>query len=62
MALGELEKLLNYCKLLGFGERVKFEPSLARGLDYYTGVIFEAVVWLSFTASVPIGSGGALLR
>ena len=23
---------------------VRFDPSLARGLDYYTGVIYEAVI------------------
>lgn len=25
-------------------QHIKFEPSLARGLDYYTGMIFEAVL------------------
>lgn len=28
----------------GTEARVCFEPSLARGLDYYTGVIYEAVI------------------
>lgn len=32
-------------------EQLIFEPSLARGLDYYTGIIFEA-----FSASAPLGS------
>ncbi|PAV85776.1 hypothetical protein WR25_25084 [Diploscapter pachys] len=38
----ELEVLIKYCDLLGV-DSVKFEPSLARGLDYYTGAIYEAV-------------------
>ena len=32
-----------YCALYDCGPHVKFDPSLARGLDYYTGVIYEAV-------------------
>ncbi|MEM4703057.1 MAG: HisS family protein [Candidatus Pacearchaeota archaeon] len=35
----EIEKLLNYCKK--FNVKVKFSPSLARGLSYYSGSIFE---------------------
>ncbi len=31
--------------------RIQFEPTLARGLDYYTGIIFEVMV-----SSPPIGS------
>ncbi|MBI4039873.1 histidine--tRNA ligase, partial [Candidatus Daviesbacteria bacterium] len=36
----------NYLKVLGYIEGVDFEfdPTLARGLDYYTGPIFELVV------------------
>ncbi|XP_065670680.1 histidine--tRNA ligase, cytoplasmic isoform X4 [Hydra vulgaris] len=36
--------LLNYCKVLNVLENVSFDMSLARGLDYYTGVIYEAVI------------------
>ncbi|WKY04021.1 hypothetical protein Q1695_005195 [Nippostrongylus brasiliensis] len=39
----ELKILVNYCSLFGV-ESVRFDPSLARGLDYYTGTIYEAVV------------------
>ncbi|KJH45969.1 putative histidine--tRNA ligase [Dictyocaulus viviparus] len=39
----DLKILLHYCCLLGI-RSVYFDPSLARGLDYYTGVIYEAVV------------------
>lgn len=42
--LEELKLLLNYCSLLGIQNDVIFDLSLARGLDYYTGAIFEAVL------------------
>jgi hypothetical protein len=35
--------MYRYCALYDCGDHVKFDPSLARGLDYYTGVIYEAV-------------------
>lgn len=36
--------LLNYCNIFGLNNNVLFDLSLARGLDYYTGVIYEAVL------------------
>lgn len=40
-----LKQLFKYLKWLGIEEKYyQFEPTLARGLDYYTGPIFEAVV------------------
>lgn len=42
--LDEMRLLLNYCNLYGCGKAVSFDLSLARGLDYYTGVIYEAVL------------------
>lgn len=39
-----IKLLLNYCELLGTSDAVLFDLSLARGLDYYTGVIYEAVL------------------
>lgn len=36
--------LLDYCEIYGVDHCVSFDLSLARGLDYYTGVIFEAVL------------------
>jgi len=40
-----LKQLFKYLKWLGIEEKYyRFEPTLARGLDYYTGPIFEAVV------------------
>jgi len=35
----DIESLMNYCKI--FGIEVNFLPSLARGLSYYNGSIFE---------------------
>lgn len=40
----EIETLLAYCKSLGIAEDlIEFNPTLARGLDYYTGIIYEVV-------------------
>ncbi|XP_060800855.1 histidine--tRNA ligase, cytoplasmic isoform X1 [Amyelois transitella] len=36
--------LLEYCELFGIKDKILFDLSLARGLDYYTGVIYEAVL------------------
>ncbi len=38
-AYGEIEELKKYCEF--YGIKIKFSPSLARGLSYYTGTIFE---------------------
>jgi len=40
----ELTVLANYLKSLGSYENITLDLTLARGLDYYTGVIFEIVV------------------
>jgi len=37
----ELRSILEYTRASGVAERVKIDPSLARGLSYYTGAIFE---------------------
>merc|ERR1712212_1285058 len=42
--LEDMKLLLRYSSLYGGGEGVSFDLSLARGLDYYTGVIYEAVL------------------
>lgn len=42
--LEDLKRLLNYCQLVGTQNDVIVDLSLARGLDYYTGTIFEAVL------------------
>lgn len=54
-ALADIRLLLSYCETLGILDRVRFDLSLARGLDYYTGVIYEAVLTgFTYDPSVPI--------
>lgn len=38
----ELVKIISSLKDLGYGDRLKLDPSVIRGLDYYTGPVFEA--------------------
>ena len=42
--LDEMKTFLEYCELYGSSDVVSFDLSLARGLDYYTGLIYEAVL------------------
>ena len=42
--LDGVKVFLEYCDLLGCSDVVSFDLSLARGLDYYTGIIYEAVL------------------
>jgi len=57
-AFQELDTLFRYLEALGCLHRMSFDLSLARGLDYYTGVIFEAVLLDKGTALGSIGAGG----
>ncbi|KAK9476556.1 hypothetical protein V1514DRAFT_321997 [Lipomyces japonicus] len=41
--LKEMEALYTYIKAFGIEDRISFDLSLARGLDYYTGIIYECV-------------------
>ncbi|KAI6189474.1 Histidine--tRNA ligase [Aphelenchoides bicaudatus] len=43
-AVKDLRLLLKYCAIYKCDKNVAFEPSLARGLDYYTATIYEAVI------------------
>ncbi|KAH6824353.1 Class II aaRS and biotin synthetases superfamily protein [Perilla frutescens var. hirtella] len=52
LALNELEILFKALQKTKFINKVVFDLSLARGLDYYTGVIFEAV----FKGGTQVGS------
>ncbi|XP_030378983.1 histidine--tRNA ligase, cytoplasmic [Scaptodrosophila lebanonensis] len=49
-----MQLLLKYCSLFGLDQRVSFDLSLARGLDYYTGVIYECVLKADPTSSSPV--------
>jgi histidyl-tRNA synthetase len=42
-AMDELALLWTYLEAMGSLQYVSFDLSLARGLDYYTGVIYECV-------------------
>jgi len=39
---GELVRFFNAIEALGVDEYVRFDPNIIRGLDYYTGIVFEA--------------------
>ncbi|MBT3395475.1 histidine--tRNA ligase [archaeon] len=54
--LDELESLFSYLNSLGI-KNVKFEPSLARGLVFYTGTVFETFLKDSPIKSA-VASGG----
>ncbi|PWY80699.1 histidyl-tRNA synthetase [Aspergillus heteromorphus CBS 117.55] len=41
--LEEMGLLMDYLEAFGVLDRISFDMSLARGLDYYTGVIYEVV-------------------
>lgn len=42
--LKALKLFFHYTNLYQITKHVKFDMSLARGLDYYTGIIYEAVL------------------
>jgi len=42
--LNDLKTLFKYLDIYGVTDKVIFDLSLARGLDYYTGVIYEAAL------------------
>jgi histidyl-tRNA synthetase len=39
----DMELLFDYLDIFEVTEKMSFDLSLARGLDYYTGIIYEAV-------------------
>jgi len=43
-SLQDMDALVSYLKIFNIMDKVSFNLSLARGLDYYTGVIFEAIM------------------
>ena len=42
--MSEFKILANYVKQSGAYDNIEFDLSLARGLDYYTGLIFEVTI------------------
>lgn len=55
-ALEELSLLFNYLDVMGALGPICFDLSLARGLDYYTGVIYEAVLVGAAVGSIAAGA------
>lgn len=53
--LDDMELLFGYLEAFGILDKVEFNLSLARGLDYYTGVIYEVVT----EGSAPASNGNA---
>jgi histidyl-tRNA synthetase len=54
--LADMELLFDYLEAFNALENVSFDLSLARGLDYYTGVIYEIVTDGSSPGSAPLAS------
>ncbi|WP_227394976.1 histidine--tRNA ligase [Jeotgalibacillus aurantiacus] len=54
----ELEELQGYLSALGIDDRCLFNPFLARGLEIYTGTIYEVFLKDNSVLSSSIGSGG----
>ncbi len=48
----DMAKLFTYLDLFQITARVSFDLSLARGLDYYTGVIYETVLQGAYAAGL----------
>lgn len=57
-ALEELKVLFDYLDAMGALDHITFDLSLARGLDYYTGVIYEAVLQGANVGSIAAGERG----
>lgn len=56
--LEDIKLLFDYLSTFGVLQRISFDMSLARGLDYYTGVIYEVVT----EGSAPSTSEGQKLQ
>jgi len=57
-AIEDLRIMFEYLKAMGKLDKISFDLSLARGLDYYTGVIYEAVCIEAGSQVGSIGGGG----
>ncbi|KAH6637266.1 hypothetical protein F5144DRAFT_592188 [Chaetomium tenue] len=54
--IAEMKLLASYLEAMGVIDKVSFDLSLARGLDYYTGLIYEVVVADSASEPTQVGS------
>ena len=53
--LGDVRLLFDLCQDMHVDGQLQFDMSLARGLDYYTGIIYEAVLTNSEVGSIAAG-------
>jgi len=56
--LEAVKLLFEYCQCMGIQGSLRFDLSLARGLDYYTGVIYEAILTEGDSEIGSIAAGG----
>jgi histidyl-tRNA synthetase len=59
--LADMELLASYVEAYGITNKIRFDFALARGLDYYTGLIYEIIYEPSAAdaGSIQVGSIGA---
>ncbi|XP_062845993.1 histidine--tRNA ligase isoform X2 [Trichomycterus rosablanca] len=57
--LTDMKQLFSFLQLFQVTDKVVFDLSLARGLDYYTGVIYEAVLCQTLRPPEPAEQNGA---
>jgi len=57
-AMQDMKVLFGYLEAMGSGGFVSFDLSLARGLDYYTGLIYEVVITEGGSQVGSIAAGG----
>lgn len=53
-----MKLLFDYCKMFNIAPSISFDLSLARGLDYYTGLIYEVVITDNNVECGSIAAGG----
>jgi histidyl-tRNA synthetase len=56
VVIGEMQTLKEHIEAMEISDKVKIDTSLARGLDYYTGMIFEAVISGGEESKLGLGS------
>src|SRR6202035_1929896 len=44
--IGELETIIDLVEAAGYGDQILFDPSVVRGLEYYTGPVYEVELTL----------------
>lgn len=54
-SLDNLKKIIKFCKFYGISEYLNLDLGFARGLEYYTGMIFEIFIP---DISIAVGGGG----